>query len=223
MRTLAAQCNGRPTKGCSISDGEHDPELELLLFQFGRYLQISSSRDASPANLQGLWCISTAPPRRSDFHTDINIEMNYWPTDVTNMSECFLPFFHWVQSIRAGRTDRPRRHFICRGWTMRRKRSLRRLDVAVDSRQQCMALPEFVGPLRLHPGQTLPQGTVSGAQGDMRILGRPPDGSGPQRWSHQSIFRPSKIMFAEGRLLCQELVWICSPTTWKLPPSLRRP
>ncbi len=99
--------------------GVQDPELEALVFQYGRYLLISSSRNNLPANLQGLWNNSNSPPWRSDFHTDINVEMNYWPSDVTNMSECFLPLFNWVQSTRAVHTEQTNATFHARGWISR--------------------------------------------------------------------------------------------------------
>ena len=69
-----------------------DPGLEALLFQYGRYLLIASSRPGGlPANLQGKWNQSNRPPWRSDYHTDINVQMNYWPADVASLSECFEP------------------------------------------------------------------------------------------------------------------------------------
>src|ERR1039457_4992529 len=75
-------------------DGTADNELEALFFQYGRYLLISSSRPGSlPANLQGLWNNSNDPPWRSDYHSNINIQMNYWPAEPTNLSECAMPFF----------------------------------------------------------------------------------------------------------------------------------
>ncbi|MDB5326621.1 MAG: glycoside hydrolase family 95 protein [Phycisphaerales bacterium] len=75
-----------------------DPEFETLLFQFGRYLLISSSRPGSlPANLQGLWNDSNSPPWHSDYHTNINIEMNYWPAEVTNLAECHQPLFDLIR------------------------------------------------------------------------------------------------------------------------------
>src|ERR1019366_5826775 len=74
-------------------DGAADGELEGLFFQYGRYLLISSSRPASlPANLQGLWKNSNNPPWRSDYHSNTNIEMNYWPAEPTNLAECAIPF-----------------------------------------------------------------------------------------------------------------------------------
>ena len=76
-----------------------DPGLEQLLFQYGRYLLISCSRPGGlPANLQGLWNDRNDPPWHSDYHSNINIEMNYWPAEVANLAECHLPFFDLMQS-----------------------------------------------------------------------------------------------------------------------------
>ena len=77
----------------------NDPELEALYFQFGRYLLISSSRDALPANLQGLWNRSLTPPWNSDYHTNINIQMNYWPAEPANLSELAQPLLQFVRSV----------------------------------------------------------------------------------------------------------------------------
>ncbi|MYM97651.1 glycoside hydrolase family 95 protein [Rugamonas sp. FT81W] len=76
-----------------------DPGLEAQFFQFGRYLLISSSRDSLPANLQGLWNNSLTPPWKSDYHTNINIQMNYWPAEPANLSRNALPFFALVQGV----------------------------------------------------------------------------------------------------------------------------
>jgi len=76
-----------------------DPELERLLFQYGRYLLISCSRPGGlPANLQGLWNDSNNPPWHSDYHSNINIQMNYWPAEPGNMAEMHVPFFDLIQS-----------------------------------------------------------------------------------------------------------------------------
>jgi alpha-L-fucosidase 2 len=76
-----------------------DPQLEELLFQYGRYLLISCSRPGGlPANLQGLWTDSNKPPWHSDYHANINVEMNYWPAEPANLAECALPLFDLVQS-----------------------------------------------------------------------------------------------------------------------------
>ena len=71
-----------------------DPELEAQFFQYGRYLLISSSRGSLPANLQGLWNNNPNPPWRSDYHTNINVQMNYWPAEPANLSEHALPFLN---------------------------------------------------------------------------------------------------------------------------------
>jgi alpha-L-fucosidase 2 len=76
-----------------------DPELEQLLFQYGRYLLISCSRPGGlPANLQGLWNDNNDPPWHSDYHADINIQMNYWLAEPANLAECQVPFLDLVQS-----------------------------------------------------------------------------------------------------------------------------
>ncbi len=75
-----------------------DPELEAQFFQFGRYLLISSSRDSLPANLQGLWNNSLTPPWNSDYHTNINLQMNYWPAGPAQLSELQRPLLGFVRS-----------------------------------------------------------------------------------------------------------------------------
>lgn len=76
-----------------------DPELEALLFQYGRYLLISCSRPGGlPANLQGLWNDSNNAAWGSDYHDNINVEMNYWPAESANMAECSLPLFSLIES-----------------------------------------------------------------------------------------------------------------------------
>jgi len=100
--------------------GGADPDLEELAFQYARYLMISSSRPgALPANLQGLWNQSNNPPWRSDYHTDVNVQMNYWFVDAANLSECFEPYAEWLHSIREVRKARTKEAFNARGWTMR--------------------------------------------------------------------------------------------------------
>ena len=97
-----------------------DLGLEELLFQYGRYLMIASSREGGlPANLQGKWNNSNNPPWRGDYHTDINVEMNYWLTGPGNLNECFQPYADWIHSIRAVRTEATQKDFHARGWLMR--------------------------------------------------------------------------------------------------------
>ena len=76
-----------------------DPGLEALLFQYGRYLLISCSRPGGlPANLQGLWNDNNKPAWHSDYHANINVQMNYWPVEVANLGECHTPFFDLIAS-----------------------------------------------------------------------------------------------------------------------------
>lgn len=101
-----------------------DPGLEAMFYQFGRYLLMSCSRDSLPANLQGLWNRTNQPPWNADYHTNINIQMNYWLAEPTNLSECHLPLFNLVLALRE-----PFRRFTAeafplegkpaRGWTVR--------------------------------------------------------------------------------------------------------
>ncbi|MFN3861021.1 MAG: glycosyl hydrolase family 95 catalytic domain-containing protein [Roseateles sp.] len=77
----------------------NDPELEALYFQFGRYLLVSSSRDSLPANLQGLWNDHLQPPWNSDYHSNINLQMNYWPAEVTHLAETARPFHRFVRRL----------------------------------------------------------------------------------------------------------------------------
>ena len=76
-----------------------DLYLENLYFQFGRYLLIASSREGSlPANLQGIWADSLNPPWNADYHTNINLQMNYWLAEQTNLAECHMPVIEYVQA-----------------------------------------------------------------------------------------------------------------------------
>ena len=102
-----------------------DPELEAQYFQYGRYLLVSSSRGSLPANLQGLWNNRHAPPWNADYHTNINVQMNYWPAEVTNLSELATPFFDFVTGTAPVWRRETARAFKrqggqpVRGWTLR--------------------------------------------------------------------------------------------------------
>lgn len=80
--------------------GQTDPGLLETYFQFGRYLLIASSQPGSmPANLQGLWAWQMNPPWNADFHTNINVQMNYWPAEITNLSELHTPLFDLQEAL----------------------------------------------------------------------------------------------------------------------------
>ena len=84
-----------------VKDGGEDNDLVVTYFNFGRYMLISSSRPGDlAANLQGIWADGLTPPWGADYHININIQMNYWPAEVTNLSECHLPFIALTDSLR---------------------------------------------------------------------------------------------------------------------------
>jgi alpha-L-fucosidase 2 len=80
--------------------GTNDPQFSALLFQYGRYLLIASSRPGTqPANLQGIWNDQMAPSWDSKYTVNANLPMNYWPADTTNLAECFLPVFDLIRDL----------------------------------------------------------------------------------------------------------------------------
>ena len=104
----------------AVRDGASDPALAALYFQFGRYLLMGSSRRPGrlPANLQGIWCKDYIGPWNSDFHTNINIQMNYWPAEICNLSETVIPFSDWIEKIRVPGRVTARKTFNSEGWTV---------------------------------------------------------------------------------------------------------
>ncbi len=101
----------------AVRKGATDPALEALFFQYGRYLLVASSRPGDlPANLQGVWNPHMNAPWNSDYHTNINLQMNYWPAEVANLSECHGPLFDYVERlVPAGRAT-AKGMFGCRGF-----------------------------------------------------------------------------------------------------------
>jgi alpha-L-fucosidase 2 len=103
----------------AIKGGAFDPQLEALYFQFGRYLLISSSRPGTlPANLQGKWNQYYNAPWNADYHLNINFQMNYWPAQVCNLSECSLPYFDYVESLVPFGEKTAKVHYGAGGWTV---------------------------------------------------------------------------------------------------------
>ena len=102
-----------------VRNGESDPALAALYFQYGRYLLMGSSRPGTlPANLQGVWNEHLEAPWNSDYHTNINLQMNYWPAEVANLSECHLPLFDYMDSLVASGERTARVHYGARGWVV---------------------------------------------------------------------------------------------------------
>ena len=110
----------RPTDERIRAFGEsNDPQLAALYFQFGRYLTICSSRPGSqPANLQGIWNDNIRPPWESKWTTNINTEMNYFPVEVCNLSECHEPLFDMLDDLVISGKKTAKVHYGCRGWVL---------------------------------------------------------------------------------------------------------
>jgi alpha-L-fucosidase 2 len=96
-----------------------DPSLVALVFQYGRYLLIGSSRPGGqPANLQGLWNESNNPPWDSKYTDNINTEMNYWPAELANLSECQLPLFDALKDLSVSGAITAHEQYNARGWVL---------------------------------------------------------------------------------------------------------
>ncbi|MBR5176033.1 MAG: glycoside hydrolase family 95 protein [Bacteroidales bacterium] len=100
--------------------GASDPYLETLYFQFGRYLLISSSREDSevPCNLQGIWCKDRHPAWGSDLHTNINVQMNYWPAEPLGLSQCALPLMEFIKNSSVAGYEVVKNMYGMKGWTV---------------------------------------------------------------------------------------------------------
>ena len=97
--------------------GEADTRLESLYFQFGRYLLISSSRPGTlPAHLQGKWNVEMDPQWACDYHTNINLQMNYWPAEVANLPEAHQALIDYIVSLREPGRRSAKDFFNARGW-----------------------------------------------------------------------------------------------------------
>lgn len=112
-----------------------DPALAAMYFQFGRYLLISSSQSGTqPANLQGIWNPDSGqyPAWDSKYTTNINVEMNYWPAEVTNLSECHDPFIQLIKDVSETGKQTASEMYGSRGWALHHNTDLWRMTGAVD-------------------------------------------------------------------------------------------
>ena len=110
-----------------------DPHLATLYFQYGRYLLISSSRAGSqPANLQGIWNHLMTPPWESKYTININTEMNYWPAETTNLSECHEPLLRMISELVENGSRTARVHYGARGWVCHHNTDLWRQTAPID-------------------------------------------------------------------------------------------
>lgn len=114
-------------------DGANDPALAALLFQFGRYLLITSSRPGTqPANLQGIWNKDMNPMWDSKYTTNINTEMNYWPAEAANLSECAEPLFRLIREVAEQGASVAREHYGARGWVLHQNTDIWRVAAPMD-------------------------------------------------------------------------------------------
>ena len=116
----------------NFNDG-WDPDLISTYFQYGRYLLISCSQPGSqPANLQGIWNAGVTAPWQGNYTTNINAEMNYWPAEITNLSELHEPFMQFIKDVAQRGAETARVMYGCRGWAMHHNSDIWRITGAVD-------------------------------------------------------------------------------------------
>ncbi len=103
----------------AYKEGGADASLEEMYFQFGRYLLISSSRPGGiAANLQGIWCQQIRPSWRSNYTTNINLQMNYWPAEMTNLGDLTEPLIHQIQNLAVNGKHTANNYYRARGWAV---------------------------------------------------------------------------------------------------------
>jgi alpha-L-fucosidase 2 len=128
----------RPTdervRQLKLSGLENDPALAALYFQYGRYLLIASSRSGGqPANLQGLWNQELNPPWESKWTLNINCEMNYWPAEVANLSECTGPLFDLIDDLVISGGHTAKEQYGARGWVAHHNTDLWRGSAPINN------------------------------------------------------------------------------------------
>jgi len=131
-----ASINEKPTdeRLRAFRAGGSDINLEALAFQFGRYILASSSREGGqPANLQGIWNEETLPPWGSKYTANINVEMNYWPAEVCNLTECHEPLFDLIKDLSEGGSRTAKTYYNSTGWVLHHNTDLWRGTAPVDA------------------------------------------------------------------------------------------
>ena len=113
---VGAAAKTTPARLKAAAEGGRDPGLAALYFHYGRYLLISSSRGGLPANLQGIWAETTDTPWNGDWHLNVNVQMNYWPAEICNLSELHRPLFSLIASLQEPGARTARLYYGARGW-----------------------------------------------------------------------------------------------------------
>ena len=159
-----------------------DPQFSVLLFQYGRYLLISSSRPGTqPANLQGIWNDSLSPSWDSKYTLNANLPMNYWPADTTNLAECYEPVFGMIRELAVTGARTAQVQYGAGGWVTHHntdawrgivRRRLRPGRHVADRRR--LAGDHDLGPLPVHRRHRLPAGQLPGHEGRRPVLPRHP-------------------------------------------------
>lgn len=127
----------------ALKEGKDDAGLFALYFQYGRYLLLSASRgDCLPANLQGIWNHSLTPPWDSKFTININTEMNYWPAESGNLSECHLPYFQHLKKVAENGRRTAEQMYGCRGSVAHHN-----VDLYGDTAPQDLWIPASIWPM----------------------------------------------------------------------------
>src|SRR5690606_4250857 len=125
-----------------LKQGEEDLGLICLYFQFGRYLMISSSRPGTlPITLQGIWNKDMTQPWDSKYTININTQMNYWPAEVCNLSECHEPLFDLIEKMREPGRRSARVMYGCRGFVAHHN-----TDIYADTAPQDIYIPATYWP-----------------------------------------------------------------------------
>ena len=158
-----------------------DLQLAALYFQYGRYLLISSSRPGTqPANLQGIWNESMAPPWDSKYTININTQMNYWLAEPTNLGECVEPLVRMIMELTETGARTARVQYGARGWVAHHNTDLWRATAPIDGPQWGMcggrglALSAPLGALRVYGRQRVSGPRLPGDEGRRAVLPRHP-------------------------------------------------
>jgi alpha-L-fucosidase 2 len=117
LENVDAASKPMPARLKDFATGAKDPGLAALYFQYGRYLLISSSRPGGlPANLQGIWAEEVQTPWNADWHLNVNVQMNYWPAEVTNLTELHQPLFALIDSLQVPGARTAKLYYNAGGW-----------------------------------------------------------------------------------------------------------
>ncbi|MVM30320.1 glycoside hydrolase family 95 protein [Spirosoma sp. HMF4905] len=140
FNTLTLDLGASPNEGLPTDERlqkfekSYDPSLAALYLQYGRYLLISSSRPhTQAANLQGIWNDLLTPPWGSKYTTNINLEMNYWPTEMLNLSACHEPMFAAIDELVEAGKKTAKAHYNARGWVLHHNTDLWRGTAPINA------------------------------------------------------------------------------------------